>query len=118
MSKIKYVCLYVCKTQYLMNPEFQQVFKEIRDYSHWFKSLSEYEKARNNRVLRKIKYNIKKSSASCDYLYKTLHEFYKANKEKLSNSSKNKIEQILNEIDARKTRSHDKKTTVQKRKYR
>ena len=86
-----------------MNPEFQQqVFKELRDYSDWFKSLSEYEKARNNLVLRKINYNIKKSYASCDYLFKTLHEFYEKNKKKFSDSSKKKIKQILNEIDARK----------------
>jgi len=97
-----------------MNPEFQQqVFKELRDYSHWFKSLSEYEKERNNRVLRKINYNIKKSYASCDYLHKTLHEFYEKNKKKLSDSSKMKIEQILKEIDARK-RDHMRK----KEKYR
>ena len=86
-----------------MNPEFQQqVFKELRDYSHWFKNLSEYEKERNNRVLRKINYNIKKSYASCDYLYKTLHDFYKSNQDKLLDSSKKKIEQILHKIDARK----------------
>ena len=97
-----------------MNPEFQQqVFKELRDYSHWFKNLSEYEKARNNRVLRKIKYNINKSYASCDYLFQTLHAFYEENKKKLSDSSKMKIEQILHEIDARK-RDHMRK----KEKYR
>lgn len=102
-----------------MNPKFQQqISKELRDYSDWFKSLSEYEKERNNRVLRKINYNIKKSYASCDYLFKKIHEFYEKNKKKFSDSSKKKIKQILNEIDARKQDHMRKKKTVHKRKYR
>ena len=91
-----------------MNPEMQRALKEIREYSDWTKNLSHYEKERNNRVLRKIKYNINKSYASCDYLYRTLDEFYESNKKHLSDSSVDKIKRILHEINERK-RVHARK---------